>query len=43
MIIKNIVVLFFFCGLVSCSSVQEESKEEATHRTFEGSSSAVVR
>lgn len=44
MIIKNIIILFFFCGFVSCSSVKEETKkEEAVHQTFEGSSSAVIR
>jgi hypothetical protein len=44
MIIKNIAILFFFCGFVSCASVKEEpNKEEVVHRTFEGSSSAVIR
>lgn len=44
MIIKNIIILFFFFGFISCSSVNEDSNsEEVSHPTFEGSSSAVIR
>lgn len=41
MIIKNIIILFFFCCFVSCASVNEDSKEETRHNVFEGSTMVI--